>query len=367
MHRLVSLAAALSLLTGVTVAQVPYDKELLKNTDFESGKLTDWVRRSGNAIVTFYGNPSFPGGPSFQVAQAMAHPTWPRAKSGAQYYLRHTADGTTAYRQSFDLTGNSQDVDAGKVAIELAGYFGGEGGDPDYVGLYVIFEDAQKRVLGTDAIGNPSPTTRNGLTNLPALCGHGWDLRCPEDDEIHACRTSFRRDGSLLEQPARGCRQLERDSAHAKGARGDPEAEQPDCQPELREQEHQRPAVGRWAHQLRSLHSWSLWHLGLPAARLPRPHADAEAAGRQLPGSDNTADGTSTLQRRVDLRGNATETDQGQLEFVFDGLFGGQGSDPRLQLRAAPVLQRARRSDFGASICRRCRAPTAVARAFSCR
>ncbi|MEE9395062.1 MAG: hypothetical protein V3W41_21445 [Planctomycetota bacterium] len=153
-------ALGLTLFASGLLAQQPLNTELLQNGGFETGDTTGWTAAGGTIGVLLYGDPNTP---DTGVAVAMG---------GASFIARCSTNSSSAtLTQSFDLNGNAVDVDAGNLALKLAGFFGGNGSDNDRATLTARFLDASSALIDTLLIGDITRTNRNAETTLMRRSG----------------------------------------------------------------------------------------------------------------------------------------------------------------------------------------------------
>lgn len=140
---------------------VPYGTELLANPSFELPQTYDPASASGWRVtdpyvrLDLYGNAGMP--PS-SLAQAIG--------GGSRLGMANDDGGFAELEQRIDLSGNVQDVDSGIVSVQLGGWFGGRGSDPDQAELAVAFITALGQVMSEFVIGNVTAADRGNVTTL---------------------------------------------------------------------------------------------------------------------------------------------------------------------------------------------------------
>jgi hypothetical protein len=305
-----------------TPSPQPIDVQMLRHTDFEQGwavgsplQLNDprgWrgAREGRTLLVEPYGTGEVPG---LDVATTIG---------GGVLCVSDLNGGSAVLSQSFDLRGNAGSIQAGALAIELDGYFGGLGSDDDSAGLFAVFRNALDIVLSEVGIDGSRRAERNDETILQRRTGV---FQIPlnttvVDVELRMRYTGGRADGVADNLAMRFVR-----SAASTPLPLDVEL--------LENGDFEGGWIASSPLQLVSPRGW----LGAIAGRTVRVDAYGSSGapptsvatriggGAYLLGDLNG--GSAILRQQFDLRGNATMVRSGLLGVRLSGFFGGFGND----------------------------------------
>lgn len=140
---------------------LPYGAELIEDASFELAETFDPTLPTGWRVVDpyvrtgLYGDPNLP---SFAFATGIG--------GGNRMAQATDGGGLAILQQSFDLTANSQHVDAGIIMVAMSGYFGGRGSDPDQADSSARFLNSLGQLISEFTIGNVTAAERANVTTL---------------------------------------------------------------------------------------------------------------------------------------------------------------------------------------------------------
>jgi hypothetical protein len=159
--------AGLSCLFALSLHAAPYGVNLLVNGNAEQGinsptgaplpgptPVPGWTTSSSFTVVPYGAAGGFP----------TAGDPGPPDRSN-QFFAGGNALASTA-TQEIDVSGNAADISAGKVTLDLSGWLGGFGPDPDVARLSVTFLDGGSMPVSSTTIGPVSATDRQNATGL---------------------------------------------------------------------------------------------------------------------------------------------------------------------------------------------------------
>ena len=151
--------ASAMLVLDTAPAPVALNTELLDNRDFETGQIinpalaTGWTVMSGHIEMLTYGDTDVP---TMGVATEIG---------GGMTVCGVVGAADTVVAQTFDVSGNATDIDAGNLEIVLGGHFGGLLSASDDASLVARFSDAMGEI-GSVEIGHVNQFNRNFETVL---------------------------------------------------------------------------------------------------------------------------------------------------------------------------------------------------------
>lgn len=324
---------------GQPTPAVPLDTNLLDKNDFEDAPPAvnffldpaggGWSISSGRMQTVPYGS----GWPSTAVSAEM---------SGGTYMLRALANdgyGNAYMGQSFDVSGNAAEIDAGNLEVELSGYFGGIGSDNDRAKLEAYFYDSSNAnlltPLGQPRVGDISSVHRNHTNMLlyrtgrfPVVMGtRRIYFRVWLDDSTN---------GNTV--PSCVCDNLDARLVTA-GQIPPPQMlntnllDKPGFENQGASSHFLNPAIPNgWTVSVGRMVELPYGGSGLPG---PAVSQAVNGGGFMLGANGNDGYGNAYIGQTFDLRGNEPEVAAGHLEIHLAGYFGGVGSDnDRARLRA---------------------------------
>jgi len=165
-----AVLAGPSCLVALSPAAAPYGVNLIVNGNAEQGAssatgdalpgptpVPGWAVSSAFTVVNYKGSSDTSGFPK-------SSDPGPPDRSN-QFFAGGNAATSTA-TQDIDVSGNAADINAGKVTLDLSGWLGGFGSDPDVAQLSVTYLDGGSMTLSSTTIGPVSAADRNNTTGL---------------------------------------------------------------------------------------------------------------------------------------------------------------------------------------------------------
>ena len=313
---LAALTAAVAL-TGPAVAQQPLDTQLLNDADFDS-TLAAWTQTTGSIGLIAY---QTPGAPSLLVSDAFG---------GGVGLARATSDasGVAEMYQDIDVSGNASEILAGSIRLRMTGYFGGVGASNDDVEMRAFFLDPNGVEIALNPedpfIGDVDEVARNQETTLmvrrgeftipPATATIRVRLRfdaftgATPDCLVDDVRAELVTAGVMPAPVAIGENLLHKS-----------DFEKTPTEPSA----FIDPAGEGWT-VIDGIFKQTPYGSGNPSAAV-----SGEIEGDSfLCGAKSNKGGVATARQWVDVRGNATAIDNGDLAVLMEGYFGGlTGSD----------------------------------------
>jgi len=162
-----AFSAGLSFLAAVPANAAPYGVNLIVNGTAEQGASS----LTGDPLPGPIPVPGWTTSSAFTVVPYGAAGGFPTASDpgppdrSTQFFAGGKATTSTA-TQDIDVSANAADINSGKVTLDLSGWMGGFGADPDFAQLVVTYLNSGSTTVGSMTIGPVNPSDRNNTTAL---------------------------------------------------------------------------------------------------------------------------------------------------------------------------------------------------------